>query len=356
MKFLKYHKTVSIISSILLIVIVFILLQFGFIKKKEKSNSNISKTSSIILIENDTSSYMNILKACVKDAADKLLLDYSFISVNDYNGSYEDTIDAALLVNPTLIIVPDDSFSEIVYNRQFNTKTNFIMINSIPHNQDKSDSTINSNVLSLMFDESDSGFIAGYACARNDYKNVEFICDQNDFNSVKYLYGFLQGMDYVSVKNNQTNYNVKITNVNFEDGDVNYSVDSSTDAVAFSGENVLNYLITSASKSQNDIPFVFCGEYGASDLVKFSSRTNLANILTKVITDFYTDKLNGGTTYYADAFEGNVLVKYDNELFSNISDDEIQDILEKIKLDEITIISDTTVSYDELDLTNIKVK
>ena len=121
-------------------------------------------------------------------------------------------MDSAIKSGATLIICPDSTFEETVYDIQNSyIGVYFLIIDGIPHNSDASDATLNFNSISLTFSEAELGFLAGYAAVYEGYSKLSFVGVDNDIKSLHYYYGFLQGAYYSAKDTNRKDIHISST-------------------------------------------------------------------------------------------------------------------------------------------------
>lgn len=357
MKFFKLHKQLLILFSILLILFVVVIISFDLFRKKSNSEATSENCDIAILSgENIDSEYLNFAKQGVESACESLDKTYKIFNVFDYNNSYDDTLEAAVNSNASFVLLTDSSYEETMYKYQSTyVNTYFLLIGGVPHNKDSSDTTINYNVLSLVYDKSEASFLAGYAAVYEGYKNLNFICDNSDTQSLHYCYGFLQGADYAASELNSSSITVDIT-YNSNPDDVSYNVPINTDMIATSSDEIIEKLYQ--DKSVSSIPIADCDSYDCkTENVVMAASVNLAPLIEKNILNFYNNhQKDGGTITNKNAIEYDISLRFDSSVFTNFNESVYNEILTSVKNQEVSIISDITVPIDELELTHILVK
>lgn len=354
MKSKKFHKFATGLSCLLLILIMFIIIRYVFQINSNKKSNTASYNIALITYNSLDSSYTQILKSSIKNASEHLDKTYHIFDVSKYNNSYEETMQAALSCNVSLIICPDSSFEEVVYKYQSTYKsTYFLLLDGIPHNADNSDSTINYNVIPLTYDEAEAGFLAGYAATYDGYKNITFICDGENSKSLHYCYGFLYGADYAADKCGTNDVTVSISYIS-ADTNAAYLVPTGTDLVATSVKSTLSDI--KKDKSISGIPIIMCGGYDTRpDNVIAAATNNIASNLYDVIRDFFSENLKGGSVVKFNTANNGISFVYDETSFTNFDNSDYTELLALIADQKITIISDTTVTTDELELDHITI-
>ena len=360
MKFKKYYRYVITVCAILLIFILIILFKSNLLDFKSNKKTPASSNGDIniaLIINNDSDSedidaLIQSLKLCSSSFEKK----YASFKVQDYNNSYEDTIIDAMKRGATLVVCPDSSFEETIYKMQNLYKgIYFLIVDGIPHNADNSDSTLNFNVISLTFDDAEAGFLAGYAAVYEGYARLSFIGLENDIQSIHYCYGFLQGADYAAKDTGVNEIHIKTayasTDTCEDIADKMYA--DGSEIIIACNKKIIDNVISSAKS--HDKKIITCDDNSPEENKYIIANTtkNYYIPATDCITKFYQGSLRGVTikeynstdNAIALAFKTSDFVRFDSKIYDSI--------YYKLSDSELQIISDTTVSPEELGLTNI---
>lgn len=286
--------------------------------------------------------------------------DDSIISID--TTEYPKMIKQAVNDGAKLIICPDASYAEALYTIQNDyVNTYFILVDSIPHNPDNSDQTINYNVIPLSYDESEIGFLAGYALVYEGYTSLAFIGSNNNASVIRYGYGFLQGANQAAIE------------CNIEKVDISYSYTEDISSASKTSAQYYNsgipVIVTAGddiAKSLHDMALehnaylVSCGNYyntleNNSQLIAIASK-NISFSVSDTISGFYSGNISGGKVINYDAGNNGICLDYDTLKFSKFNSEIYQSIYYRLAQNDIKLISDTTVSKEDLDLTNITIK
>lgn len=90
--------------------------------------------------------------------------------------AYLETIDLAVEGGAEIIVTPGFLFEVAIYNAQTTyPDINFVLIDGVPHAGDYATYNIESNTQSILFDEHESGFLAGYAAVAEGYTDLGFM-------------------------------------------------------------------------------------------------------------------------------------------------------------------------------------
>jgi basic membrane protein A len=361
-KFKKYYNNLVSICIVLIVIIFLILFKSDLAVTRGKKSSVTEKSGSSIfnmaLIINEDCSDAKVTQIC--NALESISKDfkktYTTFNVNNYNNSYEDTITAATVNGASLIICPDSSFEEVVYKLQTSyVNVYFLILDGIPHNSDYSDSTLNYNVIPLVYDEAEIGFFAGYAVAYEGYKNVSFV-GLNDSKSSRYFYGFLYGINYASqsLNINDVTVNYGYTTVETCDIMLGKMCDKGSEIFLVSGNDIIQNTIDICTERQKHC--IICSDNYSpdSDCIIASSHMNITSTLYNCIYNIYTNNITGGNIIKCSASNESIGLLFDNEDFENFNSDIYNTIYQELAEDKIIVISDTTISPDDLELDSIK--
>lgn len=282
-------------------------------------------------------------------------------SASTDTAEYSAMIQQAVNDGARLIICPDSSYAETLYAVQKDyINTYFIIVDGIPHNPDNTDQTINYNVIPISYNEAEIGFLAGYALVYEGYTSLAFIGNCQTTGVIHYGYGFLQGANLAAEECNITNVNISyhyaedIADAE-ETAEQYYS--SNIPVIVTVGDELVNPLIDIAS--DHNAYLATCGNYydfyeDSNSFIALSYKDIAASVFDTV-NNFYSNNISGGKTITAT--NGNWIgFIYDKEKFSRFNSDVCDTINRRLAEDEILLISDTTVSVEDLGLTHITIK
>lgn len=367
MKIKKYQKSLVTICITLVFLIAVILLATDLplfnSKKEDKPYDLIAdhpQVTNIAVIVNDQCSDMkvNLLKESLDSISDEYEKTYDLFYVKDYSNSYENTISAATTDGAGLVICPDSSFEEVVYDIQ-NTyvSTTFLIIDGIPHNSDNSDTTVNFNVIPLIHDDAEAGFLAGYAAVYDGNKKIAFMGLADDTSSAHYCYGFLQGADCAATELNYDNLLVTYTYVEKEEAKntAEEFYKNDTDIVIACNNKIIDEVLSVSE--EYEMPMIACGDDYSSDLSKSivaSTNKNTYISTYDCLSKFYSNTISGGSIQKYSVSNNAITLDFKSEDFGHFDSNIYDSIYMKLANAEIQIISDTTVPVTDLELAKIE--
>ena len=113
--------------------------------------------------------------------------------------SYLETIGLAIEGGAKLVVCPGFLFEEPVFLAQEQYKdVHFILLDGVPHNADYSEYKTEANVMPILFQEDEPGFLAGYAAVKDGYTKLGFLGGMAVPAVIRYGYGFAEGADYAA--------------------------------------------------------------------------------------------------------------------------------------------------------------
>lgn len=110
--------------------------------------------------------------------------------------SYLETIGLAVEGGAKLIVCPGFLFEEPVFLAQDQfADTHFILLDGEPHSGDYSEYRTNANVMPILFQEDQAGFLAGYAAVKEGYTKLGFMGGMAVPAVIRFGYGFIEGAE-----------------------------------------------------------------------------------------------------------------------------------------------------------------
>ena len=115
------------------------------------------------------------------------------------DAAYLDTIRLAVEGGAEIIVTPGFLFEPAVYEaqREF-PDVRFVLIDGVPHPGDWTTFEVADNTVSILFDEHESGFLAGYAAVMDGYRDLGFMGGIAVPAVVRFGIGFVAGAHYAA--------------------------------------------------------------------------------------------------------------------------------------------------------------
>ncbi len=286
---------------------------------------------------------------------------------------YVDAIDLAVKAGAKVVVTPGYLFSEAIYECQTKyPNVKFILIDSTPADANGNES-IASNTYAILFNEHESGFLAGYAAVKAGFTDLGFMGGVAVPAVVRYGYGYLQGAEYAANEMNLADgaIHVKYTYL----GGFSESPDYQTQAASWynSGTEVIFAAAGGAGSSVMSAAKATTGKYvigvdvnqNADPSVITSAMKELANSVYNCLTALYTNDttvFQTGRVNTMDATNEGVGLPTDFSKFPTGHEFTLADytaIFDKLKnnTDNIrtNLISDSTLAISDLNLVKVSV-
>lgn len=360
----KHHtfKTGLFIS----IFVAIILLYLGVFSRLIFSSKSDKKDSVNVALITDSSdiddaSYNQLAYEGIKRYCEKEDISYSYYKPADSSiESSLSSVDEAVKNGAEIIVCSDSLLSETVYQAQDRyEETNFILVDGEPVSSDGTVVNIGENVTSLIFDDDESGFLAGYSCVICGYKTLAVIYDSASTSDMHYYYGFLQGSDYAA-KESGIQIIVKSRDINSAGNEyvtkfANKTYGNGTELIFTCNKDICKLADKQASKSKG-LVMNAGGDMTSFTSVAGSVTKNISNAVYFELDSYYSGKFNGGNKTTFDTSNDGINLIINENLISDFPKEKYNDIYDKLSNNAIPLISDTTVDTESLNLSNITLK
>lgn len=360
----KHHtfKTGLFISVLIAMILLYLgifsrLLFSSKSDKKESVNVALITDSSDI----DDSSYNQYAYEAIKKYCDKADISYGYYKPVDSSiESSLSSVDEAVKNGAELIVCPDSRLSETVYQAQDRYEDiSFILVDGEPVSSDGTVVSIGNNVTSLLFDDDESGFLAGYSCVICGYKTLAVIYNSDSTSDMHYYYGFLQGSDYAA-KEAGIQIIVKSRDISSAGNEyitkfANKTYNKGTELIFTCNKDVCELADKQASKCTG---LVMNGGSNMTNLpsVLGSITKNISNAIYLELDSFYSGKFNGGTNTTFNTSNNGIKLIINENIVSDFPKEKYDITYNNLSDGTIPLISDTTVDTESLNLTNITLK
>lgn len=360
----KHHtfKTGLIISLFIAVIFLYtgIFLRLNnFLKSDKKDSVDVALITDSSDI--DDSSYNQLTYEGIKKYCEKENLSYSYYKPADSSiESSLTSVDEAVKNGAEVIVCSDSLLSETVYQAQDRYEdTNFILVDGEPVSSDGTVVNIGQNVTALIFDDDESGFLAGYTCVVCGYKTLAVIYDSASTSDMHYYYGFLQGSDYAA-RESGTQIVVKSRDINSAGDEyvtkfANKTYTNGTELIFTCNKDICKLADKQASKSTG-LVMNAGGDMTSLNSVAGSITKNISNAVYFELDSYYSGKFNGGNKTTFDTSNNGINLVINENLVSDFPKEKYDDIYDKLSNNAIALISDTTVDTESLNLSNITIK
>ncbi len=277
--------------------------------------------------------------------------------------AYLSTIKQAVQKGAKLIVCPGYLPEEAVFRAQDKyPAVHFILLDGVPHNADYSESKIGVNVMPILFDEAQAGFLAGYSAVRDGYTHLGFMGGVAEEPVIRYGYGFVQGADYAAIEMGvTTDIKYCYTDTYLEDASVEEMAlswyQSGTEVIFACGGAMGRSVMAAAEGAGAKVIGVDVDQSLESSTVITSAMKMLSNAVYEGIKDYYSDAFLGGEIVTLSAKNGGVGLPMETSQFRKFSSAEYDAVFTLLVNDSIVPYDNTEVATTEdLSLVNTAVE
>ncbi len=217
--------------------------------------------------------------------------------------SYLETIGLAVEGGAKLVVCPGFLFEEPVYLAQDQyTDVKFILLDGEPHSGDYSEYRTNENVMPILFQEDQAGFLAGYAAVKDGYTKLGFMGGMAVPAVIRFGYGFIEGAEAAAAELGISGIEVMYTYTGaFAATPEAQSMAASwyqngTEVVFGCGGAVGNSVMAAAQEKGAKVIGVDVDQSFESDTVITSAMKLLSNSVYDGVKAFYDGSFPGGKT------------------------------------------------------------
>jgi len=256
---------------------------------------------------------------------------YKPLEISD--AAYLDTIQLAVEGGAKVVVTPGFLFSAAVYDAQTEyPDVKFVILDAEPHTADWSTFNTTSNTLPILFNEHESGFLAGYAAVKEGFTNLGFTGGMAVPAVVKFGVGYIAGAYYaaeedgVTITLNDNNYTYF---GNFDANDTNKATAATMyqngvqvifSAAGGAGSSVIN--AATESSATDYVIGVDVDQSSKSDLVITSAMKELGNAVKQALQAYVDGTFVGGTTVIKGVSNDGVGLPFANSVFANFTEAE----------------------------------
>ena len=286
--------------------------------------------------------------------------------------AYFETIELAIEGGAKLVVCPGFLFEEPVYLAQ--TKypdVHFILLDGEPHTADYSTYKTENNVMPILYQEDEAGFLAGYAAVKDGNTKLGFLGGMSVPAVIRFGFGYIQGIDAAAKElgvNCEVVYNYTGAFAATPEAQALAAswYNAGTEVVFGCGGAVGNSAMSAAEgKNQQEGKFVAkvigvdVDQYSESDTVITSAMKQLSNSVYDGITMFYDGKFPGGKTSIFSVKNNGVGAAMDHARFEKFGKADYDTLYNDLKDGKYTIFNDVSDYNPETalkELSNTKVK
>ena len=217
---------------------------------------------------------------------------------------YLTSIEQAVNMGAKIILCPGFLFETAIYQAQdMYPETMFVLIDGNPQAGDYATYRTNDNVYAMCFSEQETGFLAGYACVMDGYRQLAFFGGMAVPAVVRFGYGWVEGAEYAAKELGLSAGEVEM--IYWYSGDFDPSpsklttvtgwYETGTEVIFSCGGTILENVITAAEGMEGKyIVGVDVDQGHMSNLIITSAMKNLGNVCYQELTNFFNGDFKGG--------------------------------------------------------------
>lgn len=259
--------------------------------------------------------------------------------------AYLDTIGLAVEGGAKLVVCPGFLFEEPVYLAQDKYKdVHFILLDGVPHNSDSTDYKTENNVMPIVFQEDEPGFLAGYAAVKDGYTKLGFLGGIAVPAVIRYGYGFVEGADYAAKEMGvdgiqiMYNYTGAFSATPEAQSMAAAWYQSGTQVIFGCGGAVGNSVMAAAEEKGGKTIGVDVDQSYESASVITSAMKNLSASVYDGIKDFYDGSFPGGKTSVFSARNDGISLPMETSKFTKFTEADYDSIYSQLKDGAITLV------------------
>lgn len=258
--------------------------------------------------------------------------------------SYLETIGLAIEGGAKLVVCPGFLFEEPIYLAQDQyPDVHFILLDGEPHSGDYAEYKTNDNVMPILFQEDEAGFLAGYAAVKDGYTKLGFMGGMAVPAVIRYGYGFAEGADAAAAEMGIDGVEVMYNYTGaFEATPEAQSMAASwyqngTEVIFGCGGAVGNSVMAAAQEKNAKAIGVDVDQSFESETVITSAMKQLSNSVYDGIKAFYDGSFPGGKTSVFTAANNGVGLPMETSKFETFTAADYDAIYKKLVDGEVTL-------------------
>lgn len=335
---------------------------------EEETTAEETTTADLIMITDsgtidDKSFNQSIWEGVATYAAENGMETFCYQPESSTTEVLSEYVDKAVENNAKLVVCTGALFEETVFEAQKKyPDTSFIIVDGAPHSGDYAEDTIEKNVMSIMFDEEQSGFLAGYAAVKEGYTKLGFLGGAPLPGVVRYGYGFVQGADAAATEDEkkiEMNYHYTGSFAATPEAEAMSAswYQQGTEVIFACGGSLGSSVMTAAEDTDKAMVIgVDCDQSAESDRVLTSAMKNLKEAVYDGVQSYFDGNFAGGTKTVYSAENKGVGLPFAASGFQTFTKEEYDALYQKLNAGEYTLQPyETDISPKALNVSNTEI-
>ena len=267
--------------------------------------------------------------------------------------SYLETIGLAIEGGAKLVVCPGFLFEEPVYLAQDQYKdVHFILLDGEPHSGDYSEYRTEANVMPILFQEDEPGFLAGYAAVKDGYTKLGFLGGMAVPAVIRYGYGLAEGADYAAKEMGvdgieiMYNYTGAFAATPEAQSMAASWYQNGTEVIFGCGGAVGNSVMAAAEEKSAKVIGVDVDQSYESDTVVTSAMKQLSVSVYDGVRDFYAGSFPGGKTSIFSAKNDGIGLPMETSKFTKFTQADYDAVYAQLKDGKITLVQPSEDNND----------
>ncbi len=263
--------------------------------------------------------------------------------------SYLETIGLAIEGGAKLVVCPGYLFEEPVFLAQDQYKdVHFILVDGEPHNADYTEKRTEANVMPILFQEDEPGFLAGYAAVKDGYTKLGFLGGMAVPAVIRYGYGFAEGAEFAAKEMGidgveiMYNYTGAFAATPEAQSMAASWYQNGTEIIFGCGGAVGNSVMAAAEEKGAKVIGVDVDQSYESDTVITSAMKLVSVSVYDGVKAFYDNAFPGGKTSIFSAKNDGIGLSMETSKFSKFTQDDYDKVYSQLKEGKIELVQPST--------------
>ncbi len=259
--------------------------------------------------------------------------------------SYLETIGLAVEGGAKLVVCPGFLFEEPIFLAQDEYKDiHFILLDGVPHSGDYSEQRTEANVMPILFQEDEPGFLAGYAAVKDGNTKLGFLGGMAVPAVIRFGYGFAEGADYAAKELGidgieiMYNYTGAFAATPEAQSMAASWYQNGTEVIFGCGGAVGNSVMAAAEEKGKKFIGVDVDQSFESETVMTSAMKQLSVSVYDGVKAFYDGKFPGGETSIFSAKNDGIGLPMETSRFTTFTQEDYDKIYAELKEGKIELV------------------
>ena len=259
--------------------------------------------------------------------------------------SYLETIGLAVEGGAKLVVCPGFLFEEPIFLAQDEYKDiHFILLDGVPHSGDYSEQRTEANVMPILFQEDEPGFLAGYAAVKDGNTKLGFLGGMAVPAVIRFGYGFAEGADYAAKELGidgieiMYNYTGAFAATPEAQSMAASWYQNGTEVIFGCGGAVGNSVMAAAEEKGKKFIGVDVDQSFESETVMTSAMKQLSVSVYDGVKAFYDGKFPGGETSIFSAKNNGIGLPMETSRFTTFTQEDYDKIYAELKEGKIELV------------------